>query len=443
MPKRVLQDVVMTPASRITPKRVVRKSTAEKGSKNETNEPPVDVRMPSATRGGDDFRDGTGGKPTRFVIWGVAAAAVLFLFFVLLTFFSGTVVEVVPIQRNITVSGSFSAQKDAEEGELPFKLIVLGNSLSEEVAATGEKEFERKASGTIVIYNTYSSNTQKLIKRTRFETPDGKIYRIDKSVVVPGTTVQNGEIVPGSIEAVVYADIPGQKYNVGLTDFTIPGFKGDPRFDKFYARSKTLIENGFSGAVKFASPEDISVVENKLQNSLRETLLTQARAQVPGDFILYDGAVSFSFEILNNIESEISKDKLYVTEKGTLYGVLFNKREISKYLASNTIASYDGSDVSVRGLGNLEFVLNDKSGFRPTEDVAVKFTLSGSAVVVWGIDEVALARDLAGVSKDDSLNVIKETYPNIQKAVVTLRPFWKKFLPENSEDITIRKIEKI
>ena len=53
---------------------------------------------------------------------------------------------------------------------------------------------ERKASGQIIVYNAYNDNNQKLIKNTRFETPDGKIYRIQASIIVPGTKVEEGKI---------------------------------------------------------------------------------------------------------------------------------------------------------------------------------------------------------------------------------------------------------
>ena len=442
MAKRILQDVVTA----VHPGKKVEVRSSDT-IKNSTKRPSMDVRMPSATHereyGNRQNSGGTGGRFdsgfSRFAIWGVAAGAVAFLLFVLLSFFSGTVVKVVPLQENITVSGNFFAQKNAEEGALPFKLIMLEDSLPGEVPTSEEKEVERKASGDIMIYNTYSSKSQKLIKRTRFETSDGKIYRINKSTVVPGTTVQNGKIVPGSVEVTVYADIPGEEYNIDLTDFTIPGFKGDPRFDKFYARSKTPMKNGFSGTVKTASSKDIARVEEELQNSLKETLLAQARSQVPGDFILYDNAVFFSFKDLDDLTYG-TKNSIDITERGSLYGVLLNKNELSKHIATNLITTYDDSDVFARGLEELKFDVSGQEKFDPVGDSELAFTLTGPVTVVWEVDETALARDLAGTSKADFLNTIGG-YSNIQKAEATVKPFWKKVFPENSEDIAIRKIE--
>lgn len=438
MPKRILQDV-------ITSSRGNRRIEVDRSnfSKNNKDNSALDVRMPSRTRNGVNKnvnRSNIGGS-SRLAIWGIAVGAVIFLFFALLSVLSGAVVKITPLQEEVIVSGVFSAQKDAQKGELPFKLIVLEDTAYGKVLATGEKEVERKASGQIVIYNTYSSKSQKLIKRTRFETPDGKIYRINKSVVVPGTTVENGKIIPGSIEVTVYADIPGDEYNIGLTDFTIPGFKGDPRFDKFYARSKTPMKDGFSGTVKIASKEDVAKVEKELQNSLKETLLTQARSQVPGDFILYDDAVFFLFNDVGDIVYG-TKNSIDITKKGTVYGVLFNKKDLSRYIASSLLEDYNGDDVYALGLEDLKFKVKDKDKFDASRDSRLSFTLEGKVLIVWEVGDTEVARDLAGTNKADFLTNIGK-YANIEKATVVVKPFWRSTFPENSEDIIIRKIDPV
>lgn len=373
----------------------------------------------------------------RFAIWAVAAAAVLSLSFAVLSFFSGAIIEIVPLQKSVTVDGDFTAKKEAQEGELPFKLVELENSVTDKVAVTGEKEIERKASGTIVIYNTYSSASQKLIARTRFETSDGKVYRSDRSITVPGTKMEDGKTIPGSVEVAISADIPGKEYNIELTDFTIPGFKGDPRYSKFYARSKTPMEGGIAGTVKTASTEDIAGIKTKLQNSIKETLLAQVRSQVPDDFILYDDAVFFVFESSDEVPYT-TESNIEVKEKGTLYGVLFNKSDLSKHLAKKTISTYDGGDILADNPERLIFNVKDREAFDPAKAQELSFTLKGNALFIWGVDEKALAADLAGKNKDDFLGIINQ-YSNIQEAEATLRPFWRKTFPLDGGDITIRK----
>ena len=66
--------------------------------------------------------------------------------------------------------------------------------MGEIVEATAEKEVSQKASGKIIIYNNYSTVSQRLINNTRFEANSGKIYRINSSIVVPGYKKVDGKI---------------------------------------------------------------------------------------------------------------------------------------------------------------------------------------------------------------------------------------------------------
>ncbi len=69
------------------------------------------------------------------------------------------------------------------------------------------------AKGTVRIVNHYAKS-QTLVKTTRLLTSDGKLYRIDKQVVIPS----GGEASVG-----VYADQVGAAFAIGPTKFTIPG----------------------------------------------------------------------------------------------------------------------------------------------------------------------------------------------------------------------------
>ncbi len=370
-----------------------------------------------------------------FALWGVAVAALLFVVFILLSFFSGATVNVAPLKESVILDSSLTAYK--EQGGLPFQLIVLQGAETSVVAATEERTVERKAEGQIVIFNTFSSKSQVLVKNTRFQDPEGKIYRIRKSITVPGTTVEGGEIVPGQLEVTVYADFTGAEYNRGLTDFTIPGFKGDPRFDSFYARSKSSMEGGFSGVVKTASEADIATARTTLQNTLRTSLLANARLEVPEGFILYDDAVFFTFEEGGPGAEETTGDALELVERGALHGIIFEKSAVAKNIARATIPLYDEGKVFSRDLEDLSFKITNKDEINPTEVTEVSFTLAGALNIIWEVDEAKLTADLLGTPKIDFSQTIS-TYGNIKKAEANIRPFWKKAFPTDEARIEIK-----
>jgi len=110
--------------------------------------------------------------------------------------------------KEVVVSGDFTATKESENGALPFRLVVLEQSESDKVPATQEKEIERKASGEIVIYNAYSSSSQKLIRRTRFETQDGR------NVIAKPTAGAQPHLMPVTLRGL----IEGGDFNSAKTE---------------------------------------------------------------------------------------------------------------------------------------------------------------------------------------------------------------------------------
>lgn len=166
--------------------------------------------------------------------------------------------------------------------------------ISLESTGTGTSEGSAKARGKIKIYNDFSKDSQPLVATTRFETKDGKIFRLAEGVTVPGVTETGRKRERGMVEATVVADQAGTEYNVTPTTFTIPGFKGGPKYEKFTAESTQAFTGGGSGSSadgqRVVSQDDLNQVKTKaleeakrivgeeLQKNLQsgEVILTEA-----------------------------------------------------------------------------------------------------------------------------------------------------------------------
>jgi hypothetical protein len=375
-------------------------------------------------------------KKSKLGIWIAVFLALIVLFFVFSLFFSGVKVKVTPKQEAVLISGEFNAFREVQSGELKFDVMTLTRELSTEVAATGEEFVEEKASGKIVVYNNYSSASQKLIENTRFETPSGLIYRIKGAITVPGRKTAGGETVPGSIEAAVYADEEGDEYNIGLTDFTIPGLKGDPRFSKFYARSKTIMSGGASGLVKKASDSDLEEASRELEGRIEAEILEEAFSVKPEGFVLLNGAHA----ILSDLRTSNGTDgNVVITKSATFYGLIFDENDFAEFVAEKTISSYDNSPVELVGTDNLNLNLESSEAENISNAESVSFELSGETKVVWVFDQGALIEDLKGQSKGD-VDSILSRYSSIESAEVVVRPFWKRTIAENDKKIKLEKV---
>jgi len=411
-----------------TPKHPFKWSSITSHSKNMKT-----IKRPASLGGGS----GGGGSSRRWMLWSAILLVVVLLGAFLFGIFSGATIQITPQQQRSVIEGSFTAHKSPAEEGLPFDVMVLASEKSTEVPATEERQVDRKASGSIVVYNSYNSAPQRLIKNTRFESTDGHIYRIKDSIVVPGTTVDAGKLIPGSVDAVVYADEPGEAYNIGLTDFTIPGFKGDPRYGSFYARSQTAMANGFSGVMKFPSESEVARARNQLRSELQTQLLSDAQAQKPDGYVLYPDATFIVFDD-NESVSESKGDAVSLTERASMQGVIFNEQDLANFIAEQSLATFDGSDVSIPGIEELTFMMEGKEdGVGPGDTIS--FSLSGSVYVVWDIDADAMKEAFAGVPKKQFTTVLGG-FSHIERARASVRPFWKRNFPSDVNNIRIQTL---
>ncbi len=372
------------------------------------------------------------GKKTLFSMFlGLVAVA-----FVAMAIFSGAVLSYTPKSASLSFAGeSFSASKTGQGG-LVFSVVKLSGEKGQSVKATGEEMVERKAHGTIIVYNNSGTAAQNLVENTRFETKDGKVYRIAEPITVPGKHTSDGESVPGSLEVEVYADKPGEEYNIGLSDFTLPGLAGSSKFNTVYARSKTAMSGGFVGKAKSVSDDDLAKAKSELETALKSELAEQAKAQVPADFVLFPSLSTISFEDMP--QSDASGSAVTVNMKGNFYGVMFKRSDLAAYLASDKVNVAENDLVDIPDLDSLTLSFN---GEPPADLLSVDnidFTVNGEAQLVWKTDEESLKTDLAGIEKSQ-VSAVLNNYSSIKEADAVVRPFWKSRFPENIEDISIKK----
>lgn len=376
------------------------------------------------------------GGISRIFLWGTAVVFLLLLGFAIATGFSGATITVTPKTATIDIDNEFVATTDGGTSALRLETLELTEAAERSIPADTSKQITEKATGKIVIYNTYSESSQRLIKNTRFATPDGLIYRIGESIVVPGFKKNaSGKIVPGSLEVAVSADAPGEDYNIGLTDFSIPGFKTDPvRYAAFYARSKTSMTGGVDGIMK--TPSDVALVtaEISLQSELQSKILEKARASVPDEFVLYDQALILTY---NKLPLQVNGDTARIQETVHATAYLLKRTELERAIASKTMKNQSDLPVTIPELASLQFQLNEK----PSTDTAtpsIRFSLKGSTKAIWVYDEDKLRVALLGKQRSELASALS-SFPTIEKVDLVLRPFWSRSFPTNPKKVTIEE----
>ncbi|HBB44463.1 MAG: hypothetical protein UW27_C0001G0035 [Parcubacteria group bacterium GW2011_GWA1_44_13] len=376
------------------------------------------------------------------VLFALLFALVLALAFFVANYFAMATIEVTPITRSAQIDNNFTATVSESDSELIFHFTSLSEVKAKEVPATIEKKIQKKASGTVTIFNAYNGESQRLIKNTRLESADHKIFRIDQSVVVPGAKVVDGKTVPGSVDSVVYADVAGKEYNIGLGDFTIPGFKGDPRYSKFYSASKpdSPIAGGFSGTVKVPSDEAIKSAQEELKQDLKKIAVEKARAQIPTEVSFFPGSMIVKFE---EVPEEFTvSDTTNVSMRATVSVFFFDTAELTKKIAELLPLEDRENPFSITNMSSLDFKFVDDVNNVVLSDIEnISFHLAGKADFVGQIDSKKISADFAGKSKKDITEIIKKQI-NIGDANVIVRPMWKKVFPSDPAKINVKIVTK-
>lgn len=357
----------------------------------------------------------------------VAVCAVLGL--LISTVFAGATVIVHPRTETVTVPASLEAAPNAPLGTLSYQTVTVSRSSDVTVPAEGTQRVSRPASGTITISNAYNASAQRLIANTRFEAADGKIYRIRDSVTVPGMSGTN----PGTIKATIYADSPGPDYNkaAGAT-FTIPGFKGDPRYEKFTAKADGAIGGGFVGDEPAVSAQALSEAKTSLQQKVDADVRAAAAAEIPEGYVAIPGTLQVTFSELSQTAGPDKTAKL--TQNATASGVIVRQSDLASAIARRAVQGYQGEAVTFLDASTMDV----EAATTTRTDGTITVNLRGEASLVWQFDPNALSQALAGKSKSEFQGAIAAFQPAVEKADASIRPFWQGKFPSDAGKIKVK-----
>ena len=431
MPRNLLQDMVKK-VKAPTPKPFIIKVKTSMPIKEESTRNVFSVADMGGEKGKVFNKVKRNDKKSKYRLYFVALISVVFLLFALSFLFSGAKITVTPKVKEIPLNENLSAIKDSSVPGLSFDLAVISGEENKTIQGGEEKNVSVAATGTVLIYNSFSSSPQVLDINTRLEGSNEKIYKTVKKITVPGMTGDK----PGSVEVGIYGAETGEEYNSAPLDFKIFGFKGTPKYSKFYARSKGEITGGLKGKSSSASSLDKISVISELKATLETKLLKKITDQIPSGFVLFKDAIFLNIDDQNVSFTPDENGTILVNIKGTLYGFLFDEKKLTTKIAKDIIDKYDGNEVYIPNIRDLIFSLSDKESVSFADIKNINFSLAGTPKIIWKVDETKLISDVLNKKKTD-FNQILAQYPSIDTAQLVLRPFWKKSFPDKSSNVQV------
>lgn len=351
----------------------------------------------------------------------------------------GADVTVYPRHREPNVNALFEAMKTPKTGELSYEIMTLEAEGEKQVTASGEEMVTSQSVGTIFIYNAQQTESIRLVTNTRFESPEGLIYKIKDSAVIPGYTMDGGTKVPGVTTAEVYADEVGEQYNISPSKFTIPGFKGEPEYTTLYAESTSNFTGGFNGKKFIIDDAELQVAQQALRTELRNSLLGRIEGEKPAGFVVFKDAVTFTYESLPSVE--YGDNLATIKEKVLLRIPLFKEDTFAEFVAQAAVPGYDQSPVRISNYDTFTFAYESAttSSTDISNHTSISFNLTGQPQIVWKYDAEKLKADLVNANKTTLTSILGD-YPAIERANAVIRPFWKSKFPTKIDEIKVIEV---
>lgn len=340
-------------------------------------------------------------------------------------------IQVVPRSSRLAVNKllSFTTQPN-DTSKIFLRTFAVGGSregIFEGKITTAP--VSRKATGTVVIFNKSSQAPQVLVANTRLQTPDGKIFRISRAITVPGYTVQNKEIVPGSKEIDVVADKPGEEYNIGVSDFTIPGFSGSPKFNTIFGRSKSPMQGGFSGVEKSVTKDDLQSALIKLNAEGEAESFALAKSKIPVDSILIKQSIEYVVTDQSvSFVPDQGDGKFKLTIKDEIRGAMIDKEQLLKFFDDAKLPApfriINPDDLSLAMTG---YQYEGSSG---------QIRVTGNADLESLIDSDAIRNFIVKDRRAKSSDILG-AFSQLSSVEVRFRPFWFQYPPTDLSRIDI------
>lgn len=374
-------------------------------------------------------------KISRIVLWAIGVFALFLIFYFATGILAKATLTITPYSKSYEQSSlSLSAKKTVKTGDVSFDTLSVEDEVFVETASTGEKLVQEKASGSITIYNEQTV-AQTLVKSTRFETADGKIFRIPANVTIPKKTATG----PGTITVKVTADQIGPSYNVPAQTFTIPGFKTDPeRFKLVYGKSTTPMTGGVDEKMATATKEDTDKAKLSAQATLKTRLVEKMSKAIPAGYVFYPNLSGIEFSDTAN-KTATDQKKVYIGQKGTITAIILNEKELEAAIARKLQTNLDPLSVRIPDLAQLQ--MNTLETGKIWERDSLTLGIRGKITLISLVSEEKLKDAIKGRSESD-LEAIIKNFPEIAKVTSSISPIWKLSFPSKLERITIKSTQE-
>ncbi len=339
------------------------------------------------------------------------------------------------LQEKIAADVSVNAT-DVSRKVFPAQYIEQNQEGWQEFLATEEVSTDKKATGTIKIYNKLDSLTVlTLIKGTHFLSDSGKYFVISEKVIIPAAQYQKGKLVAGSISVRAEAEQAGEDYNVGPSKFSIPKLSGSPYYYSIYAESIATMTGGHKGSSKRVTQDDLDKAKAFLTKKLLDQAETVLRGKLsPEDMVIDNSLVKSVVDFTTTAKKDTLIEKFDAQSTVKVSVLIFKRSELEQFARNIISLGLSKEDTFLEKSLDISYSpisVDSKKGL-------AQIDLKLSALTYKNIHANALVELFTQKSSDEIKNLMGENYgDSVSKVEVNFWPFWVKSAPSNKNRINV------
>ncbi len=328
-------------------------------------------------------------------------------------------------KQSANLQTTVDVSKSPEQGQLPGRIVEGTFEKIQEfsVKANNAPVVDTPVVGTVKIVNSYSKE-QTLVSTTRLLTSDGRLYRLDKTVVVPSG---------GSVTVLAHSDQNGAKYVIPVgTKLSIPGLWIDLQ-KWIYAESVSGFQGG-SASTKIVTQLDVSQSEKALEDAVFEQAKSTlaAQANVGQDYgVVYQKKV---VDEKSNVQPGQQSDSFLVSVKLDVTAVYYPNKDMEALLRTKLKERLpDGYDLTNFDPKTAVFSIERAD---PTVETS-RLDVSAQAASQLSTDSPSISKDaIAGLSVD-AAKMKLQAVDGVDSVDIEIRPTWIGKLPGMKDHIDL------
>lgn len=342
-------------------------------------------------------------------------------------------VESLQIQDTEIIFNASASEVNKTTRTVPAEFLSFDGSVTEEFPATGSDYVNQKATGRVRIYNAFNTNSQALVATTRFVSDSGVLFRLPKSIIIPAAIKDNADVlVPQFIETDLIADKPGEESNrEGEVKLRIPGFKGGPKYDGFYAIAKNGFSGGSVGQGRVITSDDLTKAQENVSKKIFDNLKREMAQKIPTTLRFVDSLSEIAITHIAAPKEKTKIDIFSITVKAVARVFAFRDEDIINLLHEFLLKG-DASKTFVDGSADFHYQIKNANYDRKIASVNINGNIKTKKIIT--------AQDFANLAagkKEGSLIDALNKRRDISTFRVAFFPPWLFSVPSDTRHIRV------